>query len=266
MGKRRAVITSTQNPKVQQVRSLLRKAHTRRDSQAFVVEGVRLLEEALSAGWQVQLALHIEGVTDRGARAIQKMISTGIDVEQVSIHVMESLTATENSQGLLAVLQLKPLPLPRDPDLVVIADSLRDPGNLGTLMRTSVAAGVQALLLTPGSTDAFAPKVVRSAMGAHFHLPVHTMDWPQIINLLKNNPNPLTVYLAHNQLGTSLWETDFSRPCAFVIGGEAEGASAMAVEFSDDCVHSPMPGKTESLNAAIAAAILLFEVVRQRRN
>ena len=265
MGKNHPVITSVQNPKVQLVRALLGKPRTRHVSESFVIEGVRLVEEAVSTGWPIQQVLYSEALTERGLQIVRQLIASGIDVEQVSDHVMESLTATENSQGVLAVLQRNQLPLPNRLDLVVVADEVRDPGNLGTLIRATAAAGAQALLLTPGTTDAFAPKVLRSAMGSHFRLPIQSLDWSSIRNLLKGNLNPLTIYLAHSHQGQPLWETDMVQPCALVIGGEAEGASEPAIQIADAFVHIPMPGKTESLNAAVAAAILLFEAVRQRR-
>ncbi len=152
--------------------------------------------------------------------------------------------------------------LPDRLDFLLVADELRDPGNLGTLLRSASAAGVQAVALTPGTTDAFNPKVVRAGMGAHFRLPVVNLDWLHIRSLAEERS--LRLYLADAQGGRPGWQLDLRAPVGLVVGGEAEGASRAARKFVDDIITIPMPGHIESLNAAIAGSILLFEVVRQR--
>jgi TrmH family RNA methyltransferase len=170
------------------------------------------------------------------------------------------------------VLALRPLPLPPAPNFALILDGVRDPGNLGTILRTAAAAGVQVVLLPPGSTDPYAPKVVRSAMGAHFRLPVHSLDWDMLRSYL-NPPGPglmPAVFLADAAGGQPYTQADLRRPLALVIGGEAAGAGAEMAALAQARLHIPMPGSAdtnqpvESLNAAVAAAILMFEVVRQR--
>ncbi len=189
-----------------------------------------------------------------------KLQAKNIEVEQVSDSLLNSVSETENSQGLLAVLNHSSIPIPRSPDFILIADRIRDPGNLGTLLRTSVAAGVQAVFLTPETTDAFAPKVVRAGMGAHFRLPIHRMTWEEIQDATK----ALQVYLADLH-GSPCWEMDFRLPLALIVGGEAEGATEKSRKLAKKAVSIPMPGKAELLNAGVAGAILLFEVVRQRQ-
>lgn len=261
------MISSLQNPKVQLVRRLLTQAKARRQEGAFVVEGVRLVEEALSAHWEVRLVLRLENLSPRGAAAANALVASGATVEFVTPLVMEAISGTETPQGLLAVLALRPLPLPPAPDFVLIADGVRDPGNLGTILRTAAAAGVQAVLLPPGATDPYAPKVVRSAMGAHFRLPVCNMGWEEIISYLRPpSGRQLRLYLADAAKGLRYDRVDFHQPTALVIGGEAEGAGAWSAILADEHLHIPMPGGMESLNAAIAASILMFEVVRQRNS
>jgi TrmH family RNA methyltransferase len=258
------MITSRQNPKIQHVRSLLGQSKYRDVEKSFVIEGVRLGEEALNAGISPRLVLFTTSLSHRGMEVVNRFISSGSEVEEISDQMMEWLSATETSQGLLAVLPMVSLPLPDRPDFILIADSLQDPGNLGTLLRTAAAAQAQAVLLGPGTTDPFAPKVVRSAMGAHFHLPVLSLDWPQIELSLKRSTQPLHVFLADPSQGLPCWQADLRQPCALLIGNEAKGASQAGRQLADDAIHIPMHGKSESLNAAIAAAILIFEVVRQR--
>ena len=121
-----------------------------------------------------------ETLSERGRSQVESLRSRGVDVEEVSTSLMKSLSETETPQGILAVLELTQLPIPNHPNFILIPDQIRDPGNLGTLLRTAAAAGVQAVLLPPETTDAFAPKVVRSGMGAHFRLPIHSMTWDEI--------------------------------------------------------------------------------------
>ncbi len=259
------MITSLQNPRIQHVRRLQAQVRARREAGEFVVEGVRLAEEALGAGWQARLVLHLENLTPRGQAVATGFAALGAQVEAVSQQVMDAISDTETPQGLLAVLAMQPLPLPPAPHFVLIPDGVRDPGNLGTILRTAAAAGMQAVLLPPGSADAYAPKVVRSAMGAHFRLPVCSMDW-EGIRLYLNPPTPPRprLYIADAAAGLPYTQADLRLPTALVVGGEAEGAGLEAARLADERLHIPMPGGVESLNAAVAAAILMFEVVRQR--
>lgn len=258
------MITSNQNSKIRRVRELLARRSERDASGTFVVEGVRLVEEALSSGWPVELVLFSGQLSVRGQRALNGLAEGGVDVEEIAAHLMDGLTDTETSQGILAVIRRRELSLPAAADFFVIADAIRDPGNLGTLIRTCAAAGVDALLLTPGSVDPYAPKVLRAGMGAQFRLPIHQAGWDAIAAELGARPQPVRILLSDVEGGQPAWQTDLRAPLALVIGSEAEGISAEARQASGERIHIPMPGRSESLNAAVAAGILIFEVVRQR--
>jgi len=254
------MITSAHNPKVQLVHSLLGRPKERREAKAFVAEGVRLVEEALSTGWSMQFVLYAPGLGERGRELIKMLVAKNIEVEQVSDTLLNSISETETSQGILAVLDHSLPSIPQSLNFVLIPDSIRDPGNLGTLLRTADAAAVQAVFLPPETTDAFAPKVVRAGMGAHFRLPIHSLTWEEIRTATRS----LKVYLADMQ-GSPCWQADFRLPLALIVGGEADGATEAARKLSNMSVSIPMPGKAESLNAGVAGEILLFEVVRQRQ-
>jgi TrmH family RNA methyltransferase len=254
------MINSAQNPRLKLTRSLLGQAKTRREEQAFVAEGVRLVEEALAANWPFRFVLHTPDLGARGRRLLQGLEEKRVAVDVVDTRLLDSLSETENSQGIFAVLEHKALPYPEKPDFVLILDQVRDPGNLGTLLRSAHAAGVQAVLLPPETADAFNPKVVRSGMGAHFRLPILSLDWEQI----RARSSGLTIHLAEMEGAVPCWQADLRSPLALIVGGEAEGASAEGRRLADRLVCIPMPGGNESLNAAVAGSILLFEVVRQR--
>jgi TrmH family RNA methyltransferase len=255
------MITSNQNPKIKLVRALLGRAKERRKEGAFVVEGVRLVEEAASSNWRFRFALYDETLSERGRLQVEGLKSRGVDVEEVSASVMKSLSETETPQGILAALEFAQLPIPNYCDFILIPDQIRDPGNLGTLLRSAAAAGAQAVLIPPETTDAFAPKVLRSGMGAHFRLPIHSMSWDEIGKVIKLKG--LKVFIADMD-GRSCWETDLRQPLALIIGSEAEGASESARKLADARISIPMSGNIESLNAGAAGSILMFEITRQR--
>lgn len=258
------MITSTKNPKIQQVRSLLARSSERKEQKAFVAEGVRLVEEALQSAWPVRQVFISPDISGRGRKVAAAYAALGAEVEEVSPEVMQAATGTETSQGLLAILEEYELPLPPVPDFLLLADGIRDPGNLGTLLRSAAAAGVQAVFLPPGTMDVFSPKVVRSGMGAHFRLPIRMVDWAFLDAWCANIQPPLRIYLAEAESGTPCWQADLRQPLMLVVGGEAEGAGVEALQRVDEKLSIPMPGKFESLNAGVAASILLFEIVRQR--
>jgi TrmH family RNA methyltransferase len=255
------MISSAQNPKIKLVRALMGRSRERRQAGAFVAEGVRLVEEALAAGWTFKFVLYDETLSERGRLLVHRLQAAQIDVGLVSASLMNSLGETETPQGILAVLALPRLEIvPPGLDFVLILDQIRDPGNLGTLLRTAAAAGVQAVFLSPETVDAFAPKVVRAGMGAHFRFPVLALSWEQIRQACEQAG--LQVWLADMD-GISCWQADLKRPLGLIIGGEADGASPSARALAHDTISIPMPGGTESLNAAVAGAVLMFEVVRQ---
>jgi TrmH family RNA methyltransferase len=256
------MITSSQNPKLKLIRALANRPKERREEGAFLSEGVRLIEEALAAEWPVRFVLYSDGLNERGVSLIEKLKAAGIEVDEVAGDLLQAASDTETSQGILAVLELETLPLPVSLNFVLIPDQIRDPGNLGTLIRTAAAAGVQAVLLPPETTDAFAPKVVRGGMGAHFWLPIRTLEWDEIGEVCRQAS--LQMFLA-DMFGQSCWKTDMSAPLALIVGGEAQGASEQACELANTIVSIPMPGEAESLNASVAGAVLMFEVVRQRK-
>jgi len=258
------MITSTHNPKIQAVRKLQAQSKTRREEQAFVIEGVRLSEEALQAGWDAQQVFYTDALDERGKTLVGSFSSQCVPVEQITEVVMKAISETETPQGLLVVLAMRTLPLPPAPSFLLILDGVRDPGNLGTVLRTAAAAGVQAVLLTPGGADAWSPKVLRAGMGAHFRLPIRSLGWEGIKSILKVSSVHLRVYLADSATGTPYTNADFRSPMVLIVGGEAAGAGSQSASLADEKVHIPMPGGSESLNAGIAASILLFEAIRQR--
>lgn len=254
------MITSNQNSKIKLVRALLGRAKERREANAFVVEGVRLAEEAVNSNWSFQFVLYSDSLNERGLNLVKTLENKGIEIENVESSLLQSLSETETSQGILAVLDDSRLPFPDSLNFILILDHIRDPGNLGTLLRTAAATGAQAVIVPPETTDPFAPKILRSGMGAHFRLPIQSASWESIQAYTEG----LQIYLADME-GQSCWETDLRQPLALIIGGEAEGASEEARKLATQKISIPMAGNVESLNAGVAGSVLMFEVVRQRK-
>lgn len=254
------MLTSTKNPRIQRIRKLQKSSRVRKNESVFVVEGTRLIEEALLAEWQPEWILYSNDINNRARKCVETFCELGIETTPASSQVMQVASDTQTPQGILAVFPIPEWEFPINPTYLLILDGVRDPGNLGTLLRTALAAGVETVILPPGGVDVFSPKVVRSAMGAHFRLPVLSLEW----ETCRQKMGGLNVFLADSAGGQPYYKCQFKEPFVLIIGGEATGASSQAVKIATNRVHIPMVNKTESLNAAIAGAILMFEVLRQR--
>lgn len=256
------MISSTSNAKIKFLRSLQTQSKARQEAGCFVIEGVRLLEEALVSGWPARMILHAEELDDRTQNIVAAFSQQKIEIESAAEHVMKAASDTQSPQGVLAVLEQKKLPLPFQLTFALLLDSVRDPGNLGAILRSGTAAGVEAVFLSPGCADVYSPKVVRAAMGAHFRLPAYPLEWEQIEET--RDRSGLNTFLADAGANLMYTQADFRAPVLLVIGGEAHGASQRSERLAAKRVRIPMRAGVESLNAAAAAAIMMFEVARQR--
>ncbi len=257
------MITSAQNQKIRQVRLLASKRKEREAAGLYIAEGIRLVEEAREHADDCVYLLWCAPLSPRAETLVKNFADNGVPVEEIDPRLMDSIAGTDSPQGVLAVMRMRPLPLPQSADFVILADGIQDPGNLGTLFRTAAAADADAVLLMPGCADEFSPKVIRSGMGTHFRLPVLRMDWDSAANWLRALPD-MRILAADSDGGISCWETDMTGPTALIIGSEANGPCDRALALADARVLIPMPGQVESLNAGVAAGILIFETVRQR--
>lgn len=256
------MITSQSNDKVKMVRRLQTERRFRAQTQLFVVEGNRWIQELLdqhiapqhfffTASWQATQADSLH--------QLQKLAQhPGL---LVSDSVMAAMSDTSTPPGILAVLPTPQRPLPAKPSLLLILDGTNNPGNLGTMIRTAAAAGADGLLLAPGCVDATNPKVARGSMGALLRLPIQTATWAEIGHLTA----AMQVWLAAVSGETAYTAVDWQRPSALIIGSEANGASQAAQQLAQHQLTIPMQAASESLNAAVAASIILFEARRQRQ-
>ena len=256
-----SVITSTSNPRVQRARRLKRRIDRDRDG-AFLIESVKSLEAAVRAGLDVRETFVREGA----AEVMDRCRALGLEVTIVTDRVLDAVADAASTQGVVAVVAVPDTGLDRLPgevSLVLVLAEVRDPGNAGTLVRSAAAAGADAVIFTTESVDPFAPKTVRSSAGSLFAVPVmRGVSLDDVLDLL--DARGLTIYLAEAAQGPILSEVDLTVPVAFVVGNEAHGIPGEAGGARGGFLSIPMPGGTESLNAAVAGSILLYETVRQR--
>jgi TrmH family RNA methyltransferase len=260
-------ITSLKNPVVQLARRLDRPAG-RAEHDRFLIEGVRCVAAAVDAALPLDSLLVTETAALRHAALIGRAADvSGAELLRVSDQVMAAVSSTVTPQGIVAVAPTVAVPvdrLPAAPDLVCVLDRIADPGNVGTVLRAADAAGAGAVITTAGSAHVESPKAVRAAAGSLFHLPVAArVPWPAARDACR--ARGLTLIGADAHAAATVDDAVWDRPCALVLGSEGHGLSDEAKADCDQLVRLPVYGRAESLNLAAAAAILLYEAARRRR-
>lgn len=258
------MIESFQNKTVKYIKSLRLKKERDR-ANVFVAEGVRFVDE-IESGWDIELiAFSNKFATENDISGFEKKADSII----LSDAVFESVTETDSPQGILAVCKRKSydrkhvLEQKDGNGFYIIAEEMNDPGNLGTIIRTADAAGADGIFLSKGSVDLYNSKTLRSTMGSIFHIPIfQEQEIKELISEMKKNK--ISIYASHLKAKSMPYESDFKKGCAFLIGNESKGLKEQTASLADKLIKIPMPGKAESLNASIAAGILLYEAVRQR--
>jgi RNA methyltransferase, TrmH family len=261
---RRTFITSSSNPRLKSIRRLRR---CRRRDDAFLVEGFRQVACALEAAAIRELytspELHLGACEAELAREAERH---GAAVAELSATAFESISAHVRPDGIVAVVDrwstsLDCLELAPNP-LVLVAEAVERPGNLGTIIRSACAAGADALVVAEGCTDLFHPETVRGSVGTLFKLPAAEASTEDAIGWL--HARGLRIVVATPDAGRTCWDADLDGPTAAVVGNERYGVSPAWLEAADETVTIPMPGPADSLNVAVAAGVVIFEAARQR--
>jgi TrmH family RNA methyltransferase len=257
------MITSADNPKVKLARSLLERRG--REKQGLcLVEGVRLIQDVLKAGIHPAFVFFAPAARQLpGSRDLLRVLEAErVPLASLAPALFETISDTVTSQGLIAVIPIPKVDIRADPVLILVLDNVRDPGNLGTILRSAAAAGVELVMLTHGSADPWSPKALRAGMGGQFRLAVEARTgWPEIAGRAAGRQ----VWAADARAETVYDQVDWNRPAVLIVGGETEGLSAEAVSLTSGRLSIPMANRVESLNAAMAATVVLFEAARQRR-
>ena len=248
------IITSRQNPLAAQIRKLNSSRSARREAGLFPAEGPKLLAEALKAGATVRTVVTAKGTEVPCPEGVRRV--------EVPPDLLKSLCDTQTPQGVLFLTQMPDTAPPRrlEGNRWLVLDGLQDPGNVGTIWRTADALGADGLILVNACADPFSPKTVRSTMGACFRLPVYETEADALPGLLERSGLPL--YAAALREDTTDIKTAQLDRCAVVIGSEGRGVSPELLAMSEKTVKIPMRERCESLNAAAAAAIVLWEMAR----
>ena len=258
------MITSTSNQKIKDLVQLQKKAKARNKEGVFIAEGSRMVLETPKE--RIKQLYISETYFEKGG---QELDENGFEFEILSDNVFSYVSDTKTPQGILAIVKRKDYSLEDILDAVnphlIVLDNLQDPGNLGTIFRTAEAAGVTGIVLSKDCVDIYNPKVIRSTMGAIYRMPfVYVEDLLEALKLM--NKKNITTYAAHLKGKNSYDMEDYKSSCAFLIGNEGNGLSEAVSNAADTWIRIPMEGEAESLNAAVAAAVLMFEASRQRRS
>jgi TrmH family RNA methyltransferase len=254
-----SLISSPHNERVKLVRLLQNQAKARRKHRRLVLEGVRLMQDALEAGVRPDFVCGAADLPDGPALdLIRHLQADGIPCLLVPDALLRDMADTETPQGVLGVFPWPDLPVPAAPSLVLVTEGWADPGNLGTVIRTAAAAGVDLVALTPGTVDPFNPKVLRAGMGAHFRVPILAADWRGLAARFPDR----AIYLADAAGEASYDAVDWTLPSTIVVGGEAHGIRDSLRDLPHTRIRIPMVAGAESLNAAVAASLLIYEARR----
>lgn len=256
-----SVVSSRTNTRVKQLRAAF-AGHARLSGGLAAIEGDHLLAEALRSGMMLKTVF----VSER--REVPRIVPRGVEVLRLTDEVFESVVETRSPQGVAALIvppvyaideMLKGTPL------ILIAAGLQDPGNMGTLVRSAEAFGATGVLTTPGTASAWNQKALRSSVGSVFRVPVVGVGVEEVV-ALKSHDVKLIAAVGMDDFGTTAAEEmDFTKACALMIGNEGAGLAAEWMEMADARATIPCPGPVESLNAAVAGSLLLYEASRQRR-
>ena len=277
------IISSKDNKRIKYIRSLLEKGNIRKKNHQFVVEGIKLVDEALEYGKVLEIicavSLYDELISGdlsgnrllaENDKNITNYVKKGSSLLVVSDTVFKSMSETKTPQGILAVAEMPDYGLLDKGFLeqaytkngkikLLVLEDTADPGNLGTIMRTAEAAGVTGVIMGKGTVDIFNPKAVRSTMGSIFRLPfTYAEDLKETIQKLKTQG--ISFYATHLKGKKSYKDIKYSDSSAILVGNEARGLSDEVADLADTYVLIPMQGKVESLNAAVAAALMMYEV------
>lgn len=259
-------ITSVNNPRIVAAAELKQKKY-REERRAFLVEGLRAVEEAVAWGKITEL-FYVPAESERLQRLLTAAEERGAVLFRTDGRVMGRLCDTKTPQGIAAVVKIPPDDISRidvglDHAPVLVLDRVQDPGNAGTLIRTADAVGAAGVLFLEGCTDAYSPKTVRASMGSVFHIPVVQNLRPDeaLAWCCRQGYLPAAACLEGAE---NLYRADLNRRIAYILGNEANGISPELQAATKLRLYIPMPGRAESMNVAMAAGILLFEGLRQR--
>ena len=257
------VISSKDNDLIKHIRKLKDKKY-RDENNEYIIEGIKLIEEAVKENAEIKKVI----VCDDTTRTYEIPTNVMLEIAKyecvyVTEKIFNMITQVTNPQGIMAIVKknVTNSEIDYSQDIIVVLDGVQDPGNLGTILRTVDSVGLSQIIVSKETADAFNPKVVRSTMGAIFRVKViECEDLKKVLKEMKKRK--IKVYATDLQTDKSIYDVDYQKS-AIIIGNEANGVSRDILELADEKIKIPMIGKTESLNAAVATGIILYEVIRK---
>ena len=260
------VIFSRQNPLLKE-RCKLHQKKYREKTGLFLIEGLRLVEEAVKAGMAKEVFMEESLLhSERGQELVNTLDNKSLRIFQVNQEIIKALADTESPQGIVGVIEQKKLTLSDvrvNKGLVLILDGLQDPGNFGSVWRTAWAAGVDAIFCLPGTVEPYNSKIIRATMGGVFHVPIVTdVEWISLRQWCQEEGFELVA--GDIRAEESYFTINYAPRVALLIGNEAKGFLTVNIEEVRTRVKIPMQREAESLNAAVACGILVYEIIRQR--
>lgn len=257
-------IESLQNQLIKHLIQLQTKSKTRNQSQTFLIEGLREILLALKGGYTIDTILFCTDILSE--HEIKKIVSGNIEFVEISSEVYKKLAYRDTTEGVLAVAQIKSLALNElklsDHPLIIVAEGIEKPGNLGAILRTADAANVDAVLIANPKSDMYNPNVIRASVGCLFTTNIGVGTTTEITTYLRENK--VNIYCATLQEAVAYHTLDYTKPTALVVGTEATGVTDEFRALADQNIIIPMQGEIDSMNVSVAASILIFEAKRQR--
>lgn len=262
-------ITSIKNPLIKEIKGL----HKRKDrwrSKSYIIEGIKIIEEAILNGMIIKNIIYTDKLlSTKDGSDFFEFIKNFNNIIYVSDNIFNEITDTENPQGVMAIVSFSH----NDPDemfstyspFLLFLDGVQDPGNMGTIIRTADAFKADGVILGSGCVDPYNPKVIRATMGSIFRVPLYFIE-DICLYQSKLKSNNINIYSTSLEGSIPIYEVDYSKGFVLVIGNESRGVDLRVQKISDRLIKIPMPGDAESLNAGVAASIIMYEAMKQRAN
>jgi len=256
------MITSSRNPLVQQLKKLGLSTQERRLQGLFLLEGTHGILEAIATAYPLQIVCCTVSWTEKYTEVYARLLEVVERIELVNEEVLTAIATTKSPDGIVAIAAMSNTNMPPIQTLGLGLESIQDPGNLGTLIRTSVAVGIDGITVSKDSVDIYHPKILRATAGQWFRAKIAVVeDLTESVKRLKQNGVKAIATLA--DAGTIYWDYDFTQPTLILLGNEGQGLSADLRSLADDAIRVPLASQVESLNVGVCGSILLYEALRQ---
>jgi len=259
-------ITSSKNPTIKEIKSLSNKKYRWANS-LYIIEGIKIVEEALNNNIFLKyIVVTDEFLLSNSANELCQKILSHKNLIKIDTKIFSDLSDTINSQGIIAVAEIKNHDLSqvihKKNNVLLFLDNVQDPGNMGTIIRTVDAFNMNGIILNQGCVDPYNLKVVRATMGSIFRVPLYfCKDNLYALDILRTNN--YSIYATSLEGSLPIFDVTYDKNIVLVIGNESNGVSDEVLNAADNLIKIPMPGKSESLNAGVAASILMYEIMRQ---